>query len=115
MKKQRGLSLSGLLFVCVVVIAVVLLLFKLFPAYTEYLSIKKTITEIAHDPETRTPQAIAAAYERRSAINDYKSVRGTDLQVERRGDGVVISAEWSVKIPLFYNINACIDFSARSQ
>ena len=116
MKRQRGLSLSGLLLICVVVIAVVLLAFKLFPPYTEYLSIKKAINEIARDPESRgSPRAIQDAYERRSAINDFKSVRGTDLQVEKRGDGVVISAEWSVKVPLFYNISACIDFNARSQ
>ena len=116
MKRQRGLSLSGLLLICVVVITVVLLAFKLFPPYREYLSIKKALTEIARNPETKgSTSEIQAAYERRAAIDDFPSVRGKDLQIEKRGDGVVISAEWSVKVPLFYNVSACIDFNARSQ
>ena len=116
MKRQRGLSLSGLLLICVVVIAVVLLAFKLFPPYTEYLSIKKAVNEIARNPESRgSARDIQDAYERRSAIDNFTSVRGKDLQIEKRGDGVVIGAEWSVKVPLFYNVSACIDFAVRSQ
>ena len=116
MKRQRGLSLTGLLLICIVIIAVVLLAFKLFPPYTEYLSIKKAIAEIARSPEARTSKReVEAAFERRAAIDNFTSVRGTDLQVEKRGDGVVISAEWSVKVPLFYNVSACLDFNARSQ
>ena len=116
MKRQRGVTLSGLLIICVILIAVILLGFKLFPPYREYLSIKKAITEIARNPEKRSsPREIEAAYAMRSAIDNFTSVRGKDLQVEKRGDGVLISAEWSVKVPLFYNISACIDFNARSE
>ena len=56
MKKQRGVSLSGLLIICVILIGIALLGFKLFPPYTEYLSIKKTINEIARNPDIRTPR-----------------------------------------------------------
>jgi hypothetical protein len=116
MKRQRGISLSGLLIICVVLIAVVLLGFKLFPPYTEYLAIKKAINDIARNPEARgSAREIQAAYELRSAVEDFKSVRGTDLEIGRQGDRVTISAAWSVKVPLFYNINACIDFDVRSQ
>ncbi len=116
MNKQRGVTISGLLVIAVLLIAVVIIGFKVFPAYTEYLSIKKAITEIAKNPESRgSVKEIQAAYERRSAIDDFKSVRGTDLEISKQGDRVTIGAAWSVKIPLFYNVNACVDFDARSQ
>ena len=116
MKKQRGVSLSGLLVISVLVIAVVLIAFKLFPPYTEYLSVKKAVNEIARNPEGRgTSRDIDAAFERRAAIDNITSVRGTDLEVVKQGDRVTIGAAWSVKVPLFYNISACIDFDVRSQ
>jgi hypothetical protein len=116
MNKQRGVSLSGLLVISALVIAVLIIGFKLFPAYTEYLAIKNAISEIAKNPEERgSIGQIQAAYERRSAIEDFKSVRGTDLEIDRPGDQVTIAANWSVKVPLFYNVSACLDFNARSQ
>ena len=116
MSNQRGVSLSGLLVICILIVAVLIIGFKLFPAYTEYLSIKKAVTEIARNPESRgSTREIQAAFERRSAIDDFKSVRGTDLEIIKQGDKVTIGAAWSVKVPLFYNVNACLDFNVRSQ
>ena len=115
MKEQRGLTLSGLLVVCVIVIAVVLLAIKLVPAYTEYFAIKKAINQIASAREAKTPRDVQDAYELRAAVDDMKSVRGTDLEISRQGDRLAIGAAWSVKVPLFYNISACIDFDVRSQ
>jgi len=115
MDKQRGVSLSGLLVVSALVIAVLVIGFKLFPAYVEYLAIKKAISEIAKNPEERSSiGGIVAAYERRSAIEDFKSIRGTDLEIDRPGDQVAIAAVWAVKVPLFYNVSACLDFDARA-
>ena len=116
MKNQRGVSISGFLVIAVIVVGVLLIAFKLFPAYTEYLAINKAINEIAKNPEDRSSVSnIRAAYERRSAIEDFKSVRGTDLEIERPGDHVSIAARWSVKVPLFYNVSACLDFNAHSE
>ena len=116
MKKQRGISLSGLLVICAFLIAVILLALKLFPPYTEYLSIKKAINQIARNPEGRAShREIHAAFERHAAIDNISSVRGTDLEISKQGDRVSIGAAWSVKVPLFYNISACIDLDVRSQ
>ena len=115
MKKQRGISLSGLLVISVLLIAVVLLGFKLFPAYTEYLSIKKAVNEISRNKEIRTPREVHEAFERRAAIDNINALRGTDLEISKQGDRLAIGATWAVKIPLFYNISACIDFNARSE
>lgn len=115
MKKQRGISLSGLLVICVLLIAVVLIAFKLFPAYTEYLSIKKAVTEISRNSEIKTAQQVKEAFERRAAIDNINAVRGADLEISRQGDRVAIGATWAVKVPLFYNISAYIDFNVHSE
>ena len=45
MRRQQGLTLSGLLLICALLIVLALLAFKLFPAYAEYLTVKKALDE----------------------------------------------------------------------
>jgi hypothetical protein len=116
MNKQRGVSLLGLLLISAVLIAVVIIGFKLFPAYTEYLTINKVVNEIARNPEQRgSVKEIQASFDRRAAIDNIKAVGGKDLDIGKQGDRVTIRATWSVKVPLFYNVSACLDFDAVGQ
>ena len=50
--------------------------------------------------------------EKRNAIEDVKSVRGDDLEVAKEGGEATVTANWSVKVPLVSNVNACLDFTA---
>jgi len=117
MRRQRGISLTGLLLISALGIALALLGFKLFPAYTEYLTVQRALGDIARDPEYRgvSPREIQAAFERRVTIDNIRAVNSRDLDIEKRGDGYVVSANWSVKVPLFYNLSACMDFAARGE
>ena len=113
MTRQKGISLSGLLVACVVLIAVALLGFKLFPAYAEYLTVKKAIEEIVRNPEyASSVREIQAAFDRRATIDNIRAVSSKDLDISKQGDSVAVSANWSVKVPLFYNLSACMDFEA---
>lgn len=115
MRGQRGLSLTGLLLICAGLVVVALLGFKLFPSYGEYLSVRKALQEIARNPESRNnPREVQAAFSRRAAIDNIKAVTANDLEIGKQGDQVVIAASWSVKVPLLYNISACLDFEAKS-
>ena len=116
MRRQRGLTLSGLLLICALVIVVALLGFKLFPAYAEYLTVKNALNEIVRNPEYRSStREIQAAFERRVTIDNIRAVNSRDLEIDKQGDNVSISASWSVKVPLIYNLNACMDFEAQSE
>ena len=53
---------------------------------------------------------IRAAFDRRNAIEDVKHVRGEDLEITKEGGETVITANWSVKIPMVYNASACLEF-----
>jgi len=115
MKRQQGVTLSGLLIVAIVLIAVAIIGFKLFPAYNQYLKVKKAVTDIAKNPEYSKGSIpeIKMAFGRRATIDDITAVR--DIDITRQGDRAIISASWTVKVPLFYNVSACMDFDARSE
>ena len=117
MRTQKGLSLIGLLLVSGVLVFVALIGFKLMPAYIEYYAIKKAVSDIAHGPETRGGQAgdVMKSFDRRATIDNLNSITGKDLEVNKVGDGFEIVAAYTVQVPLFGNIKACIDFVAEAR
>ena len=117
MRKQAGLSLIGLLIVSAIIVFVALIGFKVLPAYIEYYTVKRVISDIAHSPDIRggTVRDVQVAFSRRAQIDDIKSIRGTDLEIIKEGDGFDILAQYSVRVPLFGNFSACIDFSAEAR
>jgi hypothetical protein len=86
---------------------------KLLPSYVEYWSVRKIFAAMEKNGETNGPPSeIRRAYERRNAIEDVRSVLGRDLQISKEGGETIVTAEWSVKVPMVANISACIDFTA---
>lgn len=115
MRKQRGLSLTSAVAWAVVLVFAALLAFKVGPAYIEYFAIKKNLKSIANDPEvSRTKSSVQSAFALRSAVDDMHSISPSDLDVQKDGNKVVISASYSTRMPLFANISLCIDFNPTS-
>jgi hypothetical protein len=86
---------------------------KLLPAYNEYWSVKKILASMVQAGDNKgTVRDIRFNYEKRNAIEDIKSVRGEDLEITKEGGEAVVSATWSVRVPMVANINACVDFYA---
>ena len=114
MRKQRGVSLSGLLIVAFILVFVSLVGFKLTPPYLEYFTIKKLLKEITLNPETKGggPREIKVAFVRRSSVENITAIGPDDIEISKEGDQLVLSASWSVKVPLVYNISALLDFTA---
>ena len=116
MRKQQGVTLSGFIIVAVIVIVGLLFGFKIGPAYFEYWSIQKQLKAIAADPAARTGarRDVEAAFAARQVIENIKSVNPTDIQISKEGNEVVLSAEYAVKVPLFGNLSAYMDFNPTS-
>ena len=114
MKQQQGLSLIGLLIISAVLVFVAIIGFKLLPAYIEYFTIKRVVSDLAHGYEVRggAPRDVMYAFDRRATIDNITSIRGSDLEVTKQGDGFEVVATYSVHVPLFGNLSACIDFVA---
>ncbi len=114
MGKQRGVSLSGLIVTLAVLGFIAVLGAKLLPSYIEFFSVKKILAAMDKNGETQgTVPDIRRAFDRRNAIEGVTSVAGQDLDISKDESGqTVVSATWSVKIPMVYNVSACLDFNA---
>ncbi|TXG78884.1 MAG: DUF4845 domain-containing protein [Rhodocyclaceae bacterium] len=115
MRRQRGLSFWGFLFVGVLAALALLVGFKVTPSVVEYYGIKKAITTVAAEATPGTTVTdIRNAFMRRQAIDDFSSVDGKDLDISKDGGDVVISVAYDKKIPLFANVSLLIEYEATS-
>jgi Tfp pilus assembly major pilin PilA len=114
MKNQRGVTLVGMVVICIAIVIVAIGGLKIAPAYIEYYKVKKAIVAIAQANRGGTVGDVRRAFEMRSAIDDIDVIGPKDLDITKEGNDVVISAGYSKRIPLFGNVNVVIDFAASS-
>jgi hypothetical protein len=115
MRKQHGIGLMNLIIGLAVLGFLAVMAAKLVPAYIEYFSVKKMLASMEQAGDLKgSVRDIRKGFETRNAIEDVKSVKGDDLEVTKEGGETVVSATWSVKVPLVSNIAACLDFYVTS-
>lgn len=114
--RQRGISLSGVLMVSVLIVFAAIFGFKLIPPYMQYLTIQKVLAATVADPGLKeaSPEEFRKAYNQRAQVEGITAITAADLQIEKRGATVEMSAGYSVKVPLAGNASICIDFVASS-
>ena len=113
MRKQRGITLMGALAGMIVLAMVGLFAAKLLPVYLEYFAVKKVLASIEASGDSKgTVRDIRLSFDRRNMVEGIKEVKGDDLEVTKEGGEAVITATWSVKVPIVYNFSACLDFVA---
>ncbi|WP_026436413.1 DUF4845 domain-containing protein [Acidovorax sp. JHL-9] len=95
--RQRGLSFFGLIFVGLFAVAAFAIGGQSIPIFLEYIAAKKAIEKAK--TETTVP-AIRAAFDRAAAIDDINSLKGSDLEITKRGEKVVVSFKYAREIPL---------------
>ena len=115
--QQAGVSMSGFLMWCVIFACGALLGFKLGPAYVEDQTIQKHFRTIAKDSAfaSGNRREIETAFSKRADIDRVEVITPKDIIVTKVGDGIVLSAAYTQRIPLFYNISACLDFNPTSK
>ena len=116
MRRQKGITLSGFMVWAVILIAAALIAFKIGPPYMEYLSIQAQLRAVANDPDgsSGTRSVVTDLFDRRAVIENITSITGKDVQITKKGDRVVLSAEYTVCVPFVFNIRACMDYAASS-
>jgi sensor histidine kinase regulating citrate/malate metabolism len=96
--RQRGISFIGLLFVAIVLACVGVVAAQVIPTLIEYQAITKAANKAK---EGATVPEVRAIFDRAQAIDDFKSVSGKDLDVQKVGDKVVVSFAYDREIHLF--------------
>ncbi|WP_293006915.1 DUF4845 domain-containing protein [Nitrosomonas sp.] len=114
--KQKGISLVGLIMWSIVLVLIAITGLRIAPAYIEYSSIKKNLSAVAKDTSLQNANLnqIRLAFIKRAQIDDIKSISGQDIKIDRENGRVILSANYTVKIPLFSNVSLNIDFEAAS-
>ena len=111
--KQRGISLKNTILWLALLGFLAVMAAKLMPAYVEYYTVKKMFRSMEESGDLKgTVRDIRLSFDKRNAIEDVKNVRPEDLEITKEGGAAVVSASWSVRIPLVHNISACVDFMA---
>lgn len=112
MRKQSGISLMNLIVGLGVLGFLGVMAAKMMPAYVEYFAVKKMFAAMEQAGDLKgSVRDIRYSFEKRNAIEDVKSVRGEDLEVTKEGGEAVVTANWSVRVPMVGNANACLDFT----
>ena len=113
---QRGMSFGGFVFTAFVVVVCAIFGFRLIPAYIQDATIKNTFVEIAHDPnlQNASPLDIKKSFERHSAVDDITAINSGDIVISSNGATPVLSASYTVKIPVAGNISLLLEFNPSS-
>ncbi len=114
MNKQRGVTITGLLFWGVIITLVAVLGMKVGPEYLDYYKILKSVKTVANNAAGKTVPQIRADYDKQADINYITSLKGNDLDISKEGNAVVIAFSFERRIPLFYNVSLLIDFEGSS-
>lgn len=114
MRKQAGITFWGFAYVVGTLVLVAVIGMKLFPAYEEYFAVKKVIQRIGNEAgfDSMTPAQIKDEFDKGAVIDNINTVKGEDLLVEKKDEGVIVSVAYQVTVPMFGNASALLDFSA---
>lgn len=116
MKRQRGVTFVGMVFIAGLIVFGAIIGIKLVPAYIEYATVLNHVRELARSPEARSGdvRAVQQAFAKRAQVDDLQSVTADDVEVVKDGTEVTITVSYSKKTQLFGNLSACFDFVASS-
>ncbi len=112
-RRQRGLSLIGLIFFGMIAVALLMLGFKTVPAVVEYIAVERAIQKVKN--EGSTVGDIRTAFDRYATIDDITSINGRDLDITKEGDQIVVSFAYEKRIPVMDKVWLVIDFSGSTR
>ncbi len=117
MHAQRGITMTGFLVAAVLAVAALLIGFKIGPSYAEFYTIQKIFRVMAEDPNMLSASRgeINSSFNNRATMDNLKAISYNDIEVVKDGKSIVFSANYSVRVPLFYNLSACMDFRPTSE
>jgi hypothetical protein len=111
--RQRGISLISLILVGIVLVFGALLTMKVIPTAIEFIAIKRAVVKARN--EGNDPPGIRASFERASAIEDFTSITGKDLQITRLPGGeYAVSFAYEKRIPLVGPAYLLLDYQGEA-
>jgi hypothetical protein len=114
-KRQRGITLFGLMFWAIVVGFGALLIMRVLPTVNEFFTIQKAVKKVATDGGNTVPE-IRNAFDKQKEIEySIQSIGGKDLVITKENDKVVISFAYDKEIELMKPVYLLIKYEGRSK
>ena len=114
-RRQRGVTLLGLLLWAIVVGIVALLGLRVLPTVNEFVTIQRAVDKVAAEGLNTVPE-IRAAFERQKEIEySISSITGKDLKISKEDDHVVIRFAYNKEIELAGPVYLLIKYEGRSK
>jgi hypothetical protein len=107
--KQQGVSLSGTIFVLVILAVLFVFAAKLVPSITEYMAVKKAI--VTAKGAGTTVREIQNSFDKQADINNISSIAGKDLEIVKDGENVIVSFAYEKKIPIGGPASLLLEFA----
>lgn len=112
-RQQRGLTILGFLFVAAVVVSVVMIGFRMLPAYIEWYTVQKVMAQTLQDSkEGFTTSQFRRAFDLKAGADYIDSVHGGDIEVTKDGNELVATASWTRTLHMVGNVSLLLEFEA---
>lgn len=109
---QRGITFIGLIFVAGVIAAAGAVTVQIIPTLIELQAINKAVNKASSGT---TVAEVRMLFDKQASIDDIKAVRGSDLEVGKEGEKVVVSFAYEREIHLAGPAWLTLKYTGRSK
>jgi Flp pilus assembly protein TadG len=113
MRKQRGVTMIGWIFLLIPMALVIFAAIRVGPIYYEYYkmlsAVQATASEMTSD-ETKSPKTIRTAIQRRFDSSYVDDTKAEDLEVTKAENGWQVGIVYDEEAPLFGNMLLLLRF-----
>ena len=113
--RQRGITLFGLLFWAIVVGFVAYVLVRALPTVNEYWTIQRAVDKVAAADPATVAEARQAFDRQKGVEYAIESIAGSDLEITKENDKVVVAFAYDKQIPLFGPVYLLLKYEGRSR
>jgi Domain of unknown function (DUF4845) len=110
--RQRGISFIGLVFVGGVLAVTGVVAAQVFPTFVEFQAVGRAVNKAAEG--TSVPE-VRSMFDRAATVDSVTSVKGSDLEVTKENDRIVVSFAYQREIHLAGPAYLTLKYSGRSK
>lgn len=112
-KKQKGMTMIGWLFVVMLGLVIALVALRLIPVYLDGYKVYQSMASLGEDSSAKGKSIgdLRNMLMKRLDINMVSDVKPDDLTFTRKGNSIIIEVDYEARRPLFGNLYAVVVFN----
>jgi len=113
-EKQRGAGTFAAIFMVIGLIFIALFVVKVAPTYIDDAAVSSVLELVEKDDEllaSAKKREIRGAILKRLGINQVRSVKADDIDVNKKNNELTVTVDYEVRTPLLMNLSIVSSFS----